>query len=576
MQRFAPILAVLSLASFAAAQQLPCFETNLGTNLTLGDDTYSPAQPLGFSFTYNNVAYTDIVICSNGYIWFGNAAPTGVTPDYTPAESKLLTEGGARFCPLWCDFNPSDPASGNVHFNSFPAGGGLPARAVVTWSNVFEYGRTTPLTFQVTFTDAGTILLQYDANTAVVAGGFGTAPSLVGCSPGNGAAANPRNFSVLPIVTAGNATVHQSIARGAFPLAGRSMEFLPDGTGGYIIAARSQCGQGSFTPYGVGCPKNMTAYEHWATAGTFDLSNQSFQFISDGLGGYTVIPGPGLDTGYATPITLGDDQTSVQPIPFSFPFAGAARTSIGVCSNGILWMGPTTTVYAYPVATAVTTEAAPWIAGMWCDLDPASGGQTFWDVNSSRAMITWVNVPHWNQLGVVSTLQIKLLSNGDFILSYGACNNGSEAAAGLSEAQNCANPGPIDWLTAVPYSVGRIGQVPLTLAAQTGSRPAIGSTFNLVTSNIPNGTSFGIQILGFTRLSVNAAPLGLSGCTQYVSTDGLFGFLVNGNTATFPISIPNNPGLQGVTVLSQSATFSAGFNPIGVILSNGGEIKIGL
>ena len=78
----------------------------------------------------------------------------------------------------------------------------------------------------------------------------------------------------------------------------------------------------------------------------------------------------------------------------------------------------------------------------------------------------------------------------------GACRAHMQPELGGHVGEGAAHHGHRDQL-------GRIGQVPLTLAAQLGSRPAIGSTFNLVTSNIPTGTGFGIQILGFTRLTTS-------------------------------------------------------------------------
>ena len=41
-----------------------------------------------------------------------------------------------------------------------------------------------------------------------------------------------------------------------------------------------------------------------------------------------------------------------------------------------------------------------------------------------------------------------------------------------------------------------------------------------------------------------------------------------------PVSIPNNPALAGLHVYSQSLTFTAGYNPLGIVFSNG--LNLGL
>ena len=62
------------LGSYALAQTpAPCFESNLGTNLGLGDDQVSQGNALGFTFNGpGNTAVTAIDISSNGFIWLGS------------------------------------------------------------------------------------------------------------------------------------------------------------------------------------------------------------------------------------------------------------------------------------------------------------------------------------------------------------------------------------------------------------------------------------------------------------------------------------------------------------------------
>ena len=53
------------------AQSAPCFDSNLGTNLGLTDDSVSFNRPLGFAFPGPGGNYTSVDISSNGFVWLG-------------------------------------------------------------------------------------------------------------------------------------------------------------------------------------------------------------------------------------------------------------------------------------------------------------------------------------------------------------------------------------------------------------------------------------------------------------------------------------------------------------------------
>jgi len=102
-------LFALGVAAAVSAQS-PCFDTVLGTDLLLTDDSNSAALPLGFTFTYNGVAYTQICVSSNGYIWLGGVAGLA---DFSPTEAELLAQA-PRICPMWTDLNPGAAGSGHI------------------------------------------------------------------------------------------------------------------------------------------------------------------------------------------------------------------------------------------------------------------------------------------------------------------------------------------------------------------------------------------------------------------------------------------------------------------------------
>jgi hypothetical protein len=127
------------------------------------------------------------------------------------------------------------------------------------------------------------------------------------------------------------------------------------------------------------------------------------------------------------------------------------------------------------------------------------------------------------------------------------------------------------YASAVAYGTGCYG---LVLAAS--ARPLLGTTINLVTTGIPSGTLLGTAVFSNVRHDpgLDLTSIGMAGCRQYVDLDVTRIWLVSGPTGSVPQSIPNDPSFIGVQVNCQSATFSPGFNPLGVIASNGLTLSV--
>jgi hypothetical protein len=120
--------------------------------------------------------------------------------------------------------------------------------------------------------------------------------------------------------------------------------------------------------------------------------------------------------------------------------------------------------------------------------------------------------------------------------------------------------------SAVAYGTGCYG---LVLAAS--ARPLLGSTISLVTTAIPPATQLGTTVFSNVRHDpgLDLTSIGMAGCLQYVDLEVARIFLVAGSSGSVAQFIPNDPSFVGVQVHCQSATFSPGFNPLGVISSNG-------
>ncbi|MEY4828976.1 MAG: hypothetical protein RLZZ562_772, partial [Planctomycetota bacterium] len=180
-------LLALGVAAAVSAQG-PCFDLALGTNLALTDDSNSAALPLGFSFTYNGVTYTDICVCSNGYVWLG---PVAGAADFSPTEAELLAQA-PRICPMWTDLNPGAAGSGQVYFDA-----SVPGVAKITWSGVFQWNTTNQNSMQVVLDASSSVTVTYGACTTA-------ANPIVGASPGVGSISNPVSLATRPVVITQN------------------------------------------------------------------------------------------------------------------------------------------------------------------------------------------------------------------------------------------------------------------------------------------------------------------------------------------------------------------------------------
>src|SRR5262245_61296522 len=237
MQRLATASLALGLLAATAAAQ-GCFNFNIGTNLNLTDDSNSAAQSLGFSFTYNGVAYTQVTVCSNGYIWMGT---TTQFADYTPTEAELLTLG-PRICPNWEDFNPS--VAGGVYFNAIPANGPNPAHALISWVGVREFGRATGAVDMQVKLDSGSNM-WFIYGPAAPQGGTTNTQRIIGASPGVAAVSNPVSFATRPLTITQN-NFAEVTPTAAFALTGVQMLLVPTNPG-YAVAD-VPCTPGAFPP----------------------------------------------------------------------------------------------------------------------------------------------------------------------------------------------------------------------------------------------------------------------------------------------------------------------------------------
>lgn len=339
-------------------------------------------------------------------------------------------------------------------------------------------------------------------------------------------------------------------------------------------------GSGNFAlaqPYGTGCDNAFASFYETFPANTFDLSNMSLQMIPTGTG-YVVLPG---SNSWWTPVGgnlgLTDDSVSgAQSLGFTLNYPGGSTTDVYVSSNGYVWAQPNTNNGCCTGDPAtLLTLGARW-CGLWNDLNPGAGGTVIFDQDTQNgvAYVTFSNVPEYGYSGNLNTFQYAFYASGVVEMRWQSCViTGHQALVGWSPGANNRNPGSMD-LSALTVVTTAPDAYPLSLASS--GRPVMGTSVNPNSTNVPAGSPLGATLFGFTEITAGL-PLGFLGmpnCYQYLSLDASQIFFPAGGTGTQVFTVPNNAGLAGVVILSQSAAFAAGVNPLGVISSNGVRLTI--
>jgi hypothetical protein len=353
--------------------------------------------------------------------------------------------------------------------------------------------------------------------------------------------------------------------------------------------------------YGVGCYKWFhTFQENYLNPSTsFDLGNPGgtnslhLSFLGTGylVGAFNTTGTYFTPTGAATAIITANatNATVTLPFPLVYPMPGGAQvtTQLEVSDNGWISPQPGTNATAQPNPT----EAA-WLIGgprwgMWYDFNPTiiAGTAVKYEIDPSNtvAYVTWDGVAV-NSAGttVGNHYQVAFFANGDVELRFGAMNTpigGTiPALVGWTPGGGVLDAGDVD-ISAIttPFSTGPTDNPPLTLGLS--QRPQLGTSPGFVTSNIPTGTALGALLLSFGQVNpgIDLGFLGAPGCSEYVNLAGAVTtvFLVSGSTTTVNFAIPNLPVYNGQLIYGQSATFTSGYNPLGVIASNGARLVIG-
>jgi hypothetical protein len=104
---------------------------------------------------------------------------------------------------------------------------------------------------------------------------------------------------------------------------------------------------------------------------------------------YPLEPGSGESS---RSLALGDNERVEVPLPLERDHFGEGHDELNVWSNGILTLGPASSVMGF-VESADDLFAAPSVAILWDDLDPGAGGSVTYDELPDRVAVAFDSVP---------------------------------------------------------------------------------------------------------------------------------------------------------------------------------------
>ncbi len=581
------------MASFSLQAQ--CYEPLTGTVLGGGDDVVFGAQPLGFAFPFNGVTYTDVHVCTNGFVYLSNlGVPAPGAADYTPTLPELVA-GSPKVCAMWDDLNLTVANTGSALFNA------LPGKGVITWQNAINYGTAGPVfSVQLQLLASGEIFVAFNGAVATVVG----SDCFLGMSEGNGAAIPAvSDFSIVgsSVVTTNVEVFNSNLV--PFDLAGQTVQFIPTGLGYTWIP---QLCAGANTSYGSGCyTVSDSIYQRFADAAVASagLTNQSIQFFPAGAS-YLVTWGGGTyvaPSGTAANLTVAaaDDLEVVVTPSIAMPTPQGPQATLRVHTNAVVSWGAG--AQTFPGTNNYTPTAAGFLNGVnagiyaWHDYNEAEGGSGRIKreevvVGSDTILyITWDNVENYsNPLGVnPGTMQMQLnLTTGVVTIVWTSVDANTTSGFGSSHLVGYSPPGAsidggsVNLATALPVVTSSLNMSALSLSASPA--PVAGVTVVYTTNNIPEFAPTSGLYVAVNIISVGSVPapgldlgfLGAPGCAALIASLDVTQSMVGAspsNTVSFalPLSVP-----AGIQFFSQSAalflpnTLPNGQNTFGMTTSN--------
>lgn len=169
-------------------------------------------------------------------------------------------------------------------------------------------------------------------------------------------------------------------------------------------------------------------------------------------------------------LDLGDDDSAMVGLGFSFPYQGADWTEVYVNSNGNLTFGSGNIDFSESVSDLLSDQ--PRIAPLWVDLSPNNGGQVVVEYGSGSATVSFIGVPEFFSTGS-NTFSVTMYDDGTYEINFGAVS-ATDGITGTTEGNGAADPGPTDLSAGGPFPA----------AGTTYEQFTGGSPFDLTGANL--------------------------------------------------------------------------------------------
>ena len=135
-----------------------------------------------------------------------------------------------------------------------------------------------------------------------------------------------------------------------------------------------------------------------------------------------------------TPISLSDDNGYLLSLDFDFSYYDEIKSSVYISSNGFLTFDASDpgslSVNSFPN----NDYPNDIIAAYWTDLNPANGGQVYFEMTNDMLVVQYNEVPFFGNSGSSNTFQIILYKNGNIRFNYNNLTSGYYTAVGIENS----------------------------------------------------------------------------------------------------------------------------------------------
>jgi hypothetical protein len=364
--------------------------------------------------------------------------------------------------------------------------------------------------------------------------------------------------------------------------------YTPEATSAHWVKSGEGCYFRPFAWY-ENFPASATPPDVQNTAQDWIFTGSNY-IVTPSTATYVTPTGTSLTTSppaFSSSASWDDALSAVITLPFTLNYPGGSTTDITISSNGGVYLANVGN-NTYETCGACYGAISSWrdqparIAGYFHDLDPSAAGGIYYEVDPANTWvrITFADVPEWPVPTAINRIQITINSIGQITVVYGSLGNtgitnGNNAILGFTPGNGSTLPPPVDISAVMPYATGD-GRIPPVL--KLDARPVLGTTFNIVTTNIDPATLFQLLSLGdtLTPFPISLGFLGMTDCFLHHNAPLLLTqFGPPAPDFVAPLNIPANPVFFNAQLTAQAFPFALGENPFGLIASNGVCMRIG-